>query len=230
MSILELVVNSRAGKRTLPDCCNEETFAAVRAFHRTLPGYAPTPLVPLPALAQTLGVKGIYLKDESKRFGLNAFKALGASYAIHKLFGDHPQGRPLTVTATDGNHGKGMAWSTHLLGATQWCSCPPGRWTAGWRPSGPSGTPRSRSPVRTTTAPWPSPPPTPGPMGATWSRTPPSRASRRPHGTSSWATAPWPPRPWSRWRPWGPGAHPHLPPVRRGLYGRGCGRLSGENL
>ncbi len=116
MSILELVVNSRAGKRTLPDCCNEETFAAVRAFHRTLPGYAPTPLVPLPALAQTLGVKGIYLKDESKRFGLNAFKALGASYAIHKLFGDHPQGRPLTVTATDGNHGKGMAWSTHLLG------------------------------------------------------------------------------------------------------------------
>ena len=65
MSILELVVNSRAGKRTLPDCCNEETFAAVRAFHRTLPGYAPTPLVPLPALAQTLGVKGIYLKDES---------------------------------------------------------------------------------------------------------------------------------------------------------------------
>lgn len=83
---------------------------------RTLPGYAPTPLVPLPALAQTLGVKGIYLKDESKRFGLNAFKALGASYAIHKLFGDHPQGRPLTVTATDGNHGKGMAWSTHLLG------------------------------------------------------------------------------------------------------------------
>ena len=64
MSILELVVNSRAGKRTLPDCCNEETFAAVRAFHRTLPGYAPTPLVPLPALAQTLGVKGDVYKRQ----------------------------------------------------------------------------------------------------------------------------------------------------------------------
>lgn len=99
-----------------PDCCNEETFAAVRAFHETLPGYAPTPLVPLPALAQTLGVKGIYLKDESQRFGLKAFKALGASYAIHRLLGDRAEGGFLTVTATDGNHGKGMAWSTHRMG------------------------------------------------------------------------------------------------------------------
>ena len=65
-------------------------------------------------LAKELGVKGVYIKDESKRFGLNAFKALGASYAIHKLFPDGNVG--LTVTATDGNHGKGMAWSTHRLG------------------------------------------------------------------------------------------------------------------
>lgn len=114
MSLLELVVNPNPGRNTLPDCCNPETFAEVRAFHRTLPGYQPTPLVALPDLAKEVGVKGVYIKDESKRFGLNAFKALGASYAIHKLFPDGNVG--LTVTATDGNHGKGMAWSTHRLG------------------------------------------------------------------------------------------------------------------
>ena len=53
MSLLELVVNPNAGRTILPDCCNEETFAAVRAFHQTLPGYAPTPLVALPALARS---------------------------------------------------------------------------------------------------------------------------------------------------------------------------------
>lgn len=41
MSLLELIVNPNAGRSILPDCCNEETFAAVRAFHETLPGYAP---------------------------------------------------------------------------------------------------------------------------------------------------------------------------------------------
>jgi diaminopropionate ammonia-lyase len=46
-------------------------------FHRSIPGYAPTPLYSLPALSKRLGVKNIYLKDESQRFGLKAFKALG---------------------------------------------------------------------------------------------------------------------------------------------------------
>ena len=59
MSLLELVVNPNAGRTVLPDCCNEETFAAVRAFHQTLPGYAPTPLVALPDLARQLGVSKI---------------------------------------------------------------------------------------------------------------------------------------------------------------------------
>lgn len=116
MSLLELVVNPHAGRNELPACYTPETFSAIRTFHKTLPGYAPTPLVPLPALAKALGLKGIYLKDESKRFGLKAFKALGASWAIHQLFDGQTAEHPLTVTATDGNHGKGMAWSTHLLG------------------------------------------------------------------------------------------------------------------
>ena len=57
----------------------------VRAFHKSLSEYEQTPLVSLDSMAKKLGVGGIYVKDESKRFGLKAFKALGASYAIHCL-------------------------------------------------------------------------------------------------------------------------------------------------
>lgn len=87
----------------------------VRAFHRLLPGYEPTPYLELPALAADLGVGQIHLKDESHRFGLNAFKALGACWAIHRL---RTEGRPLTTlaTATDGNHGRAVAWTARQLG------------------------------------------------------------------------------------------------------------------
>ena len=54
----------------------------VNAFHRSFPGYEPTPLLNLKSLAGALGVKRLLVKDESKRFGLNAFKVLGGSYAI----------------------------------------------------------------------------------------------------------------------------------------------------
>ena len=54
------------------------------AFHRTLPSYSPTPLVALKNLVGLLGVSDIYVKDESQRFGLNAFKALGGSYCIQR--------------------------------------------------------------------------------------------------------------------------------------------------
>ncbi|MBQ9423381.1 MAG: diaminopropionate ammonia-lyase, partial [Pyramidobacter sp.] len=55
---------------------------AARAFHRSIPGYAPTPLADLPCLARELGVARVLVKDESFRFGLNAFKVLGGSWAI----------------------------------------------------------------------------------------------------------------------------------------------------
>ena len=108
----------------------------VRRFHATLPAYRPTPLVRLDALAGFLGVKTIHVKDESFRFGLNAFKALGASYgmtsAITRVL-DLPPG-PLSfttlgipkvqnqlseitcVTATDGNHGRAVAWLADKIG------------------------------------------------------------------------------------------------------------------
>ncbi len=84
------------------------------AFHRSLPGYAPTPLVSLPALAGELGLGEVWVKDESRRFGLNAFKGLGGSYAVHRLLARE---RPSTLaTATAGNHGRGVAWAARTLG------------------------------------------------------------------------------------------------------------------
>lgn len=76
-------------------------------FHRTLPGYKPTPLVDLPALAAELGVARVLVKDESERLGLPAFKVLGASWACQQVLVRHP-GAEL-VTATDGNHGRAVA-------------------------------------------------------------------------------------------------------------------------
>jgi diaminopropionate ammonia-lyase len=84
------------------------------AFHRTLPGYRPTPLVPLPALAGALGIGELWVKDEGARFGLGAFKGLGASFAVHRLSATR---RPTTLaTATAGNHGRGVAWTARTLG------------------------------------------------------------------------------------------------------------------
>ena len=57
----------------------------VSAFHQTLPGYAPTPLVDLPSLAAELGVGRMLVKDESARLGLRAFKVLGASWACSRV-------------------------------------------------------------------------------------------------------------------------------------------------
>jgi diaminopropionate ammonia-lyase len=80
------------------------------AFHRGLDDYAVTPLLDLPSLAVELGVGRVLVKDESSRLGLPAFKALGASWALHRALRDRPGGGPLTViAATDGNHGRAVA-------------------------------------------------------------------------------------------------------------------------
>jgi diaminopropionate ammonia-lyase len=85
-----------------------------RAFHRTLPGYAPAPLISAPELAREWGVAAVHLKDESARFGLPSFKAMGASWAIRRALED---ARPHTlVCATDGNHGRAVAWMARQHG------------------------------------------------------------------------------------------------------------------
>lgn len=109
-----------------------EIAKQARAFHRQINGYQPTPLVSLRLLAGRLGVKSILVKDESKRFGLNAYKALGGSYALGRLLAKHMDmdiadidlatvasklDKPLVfATATAGNHGTGVAWAAQKMG------------------------------------------------------------------------------------------------------------------
>ena len=84
-------------------------------FHRSLPGYAETPLVDLPELAREWNVGRVVAKDESTRLDLPAFKALGASWAVHRAVA--AADRPMTVvTATDGNHGRAVARFSKLAG------------------------------------------------------------------------------------------------------------------
>lgn len=117
------------------DLMSEENVTKANEFHKSFPQYSVTPLQKLSALASYLGVKGIYCKDESYRFGLNAFKVLGGSYAmgryIAKELGRDISQLPYNVlssdklkeefgqatffTATDGNHGRGVAWAAKRL-------------------------------------------------------------------------------------------------------------------
>jgi len=129
---------SRPSER--PDCdlsiLSREEAEKVRSFHRSFPMYAPTPLVSLPDTAGELGLGAVYIKDESWRFGLNAFKVLGGSYAIGSYLAGKlgipmeeagyellvsPRTREQLgditfVTATDGNHGRGVAWAATQFG------------------------------------------------------------------------------------------------------------------
>ena len=97
--------------------CAPAPAAETRAFHARLPGYAPTPLTELPAVAAELGVGRAFAKDESARMGLAAFKVLGASWAVHQVLSRRGVAGPVTlVAATDGNHGRALAWMARLLG------------------------------------------------------------------------------------------------------------------
>lgn len=103
-----------------------------RHFHQKIVGYEPTPLYALKSLAALFGVSTILVKDESQRFGLNAFKMLGGAYAIAQLlcekyhldinafsfatFKASTKEKMTFATTTDGNHGRGVAWAAQQLG------------------------------------------------------------------------------------------------------------------
>ncbi len=107
----------------------------IKAFHQSFPLYKETPLIDLKNLSKRIGLKNFFVKDESYRFGLNAFKVLGGSFAIGKYIAQklnmdisdlsyeklisseiHKQiGNITFVTATDGNHGRGVAWTANQL-------------------------------------------------------------------------------------------------------------------
>lgn len=106
-----------------------------RTFHESFPQYSKTPLAKLSNMAQYLGLKDVYVKDESYRFGLNAFKVLGGSFSMARyiaketgrdvseldyktLTSDELRkefGQATFFTATDGNHGRGVAWAANRL-------------------------------------------------------------------------------------------------------------------
>lgn len=92
----------------------------VRDFHQQFTQYQPTPLISLEGLARELGYGTLWVKDESYRFGLNAFKVLGGLYAMSRVLEDRKEVQEgeklLFVTATDGNHGRGVAWAAKTLG------------------------------------------------------------------------------------------------------------------
>ncbi|OCA99014.1 diaminopropionate ammonia-lyase [Clostridium beijerinckii] len=114
---------------------NKEEVSKAKKFHESFLEYDKTPLIDLKELAEKIGLGGIYLKDESYRFGLNAFKVLGGSFAMGRYLAeklgedidDLPYekmtckevkdklGNMTFVTATDGNHGRGVAWTANRL-------------------------------------------------------------------------------------------------------------------
>jgi len=104
------VIDFRINRFFAPGVVPHPSRSAVREFHRNLPRYELTPLHRCDGLARALGLARILVKDESVRFGLEAFKALGASWAMERV----RTGRtgPMTVTtATAGNHGRAVAWA-----------------------------------------------------------------------------------------------------------------------
>ena len=113
-----------------------ENVAKARSFHRSFPQYSITPLARLDGMAKHLGLGSLFVKDESYRFGLNAFKVLGGSFAMARYIAQQMGrdvgemtydyltseafrqefGQATFFTATDGNHGRGVAWAANKLG------------------------------------------------------------------------------------------------------------------
>ena len=77
-------------------------------------GYSPTPLIELDKLSKELNLNKIFYKDESKRFDLKSFKALGGAYAVEKVSKGNKD--IVVATATAGNHGRSVAWGARRLG------------------------------------------------------------------------------------------------------------------
>jgi len=106
-----------------------EQAKTIHAYHKTIPGYQPTPLQDLANLARKINISKVWVKDESKRFDLNAFKFLGSSFGFAKYLAgsvEEPYSfselerkidkETLLVSATDGNHGYGVAFIAQLFG------------------------------------------------------------------------------------------------------------------
>jgi len=135
---IDYILNSSLkspGQGASLDILNVLEAEKARAYHRGFKEYEPSPLIQLPKLAKYLGIGKLFIKDESSRFGLNAFKVLGASYAIGRYLAEklgkdiseisykelcsgtykEQLGNITFTTATDGNHGRAVAWAAKQL-------------------------------------------------------------------------------------------------------------------
>ena len=96
--------------KSLPKNEIDDAYSSIKKWD----GYSPTPLIKLSKLSKELDLKNIFYKDESKRFDLKSFKALGGAYAVEKISRGN---KDITVsTATAGNHGRSVAWGAKRLG------------------------------------------------------------------------------------------------------------------
>lgn len=128
-------VDAAACSRAALDLIPRDVPAKVRRFHSQIPGFRASPLRSLGRLSEMMGLGGIWVKDESQRCELTSFKVLGGSYAIYRLLRQRlnleeevsfaeltsPKvraalGTMTFATATDGNHGRGVAWAASKLG------------------------------------------------------------------------------------------------------------------
>ena len=95
---LSLISNPHRGKEQ-PEwikAFDQKIADQVQIFHQQFAEYTPTPLIDLPKLARKLGISGLFVKDESRRFGLGAFKGLGGSYCLGRYLAEHPDQNGVT--------------------------------------------------------------------------------------------------------------------------------------
>lgn len=121
---MRLFVNPRVDRaspypETMKPILSLAAEAAARREIASWPGYAPTPLRDLDWAAQALRLAAVTFKEEQYRFGLRSFKALGGAYAVKKIVGAAGGTRPTVCCATDGNHGRSVAWGAREAG----CRC-----------------------------------------------------------------------------------------------------------
>lgn len=133
---MDVLKPDKKDKCEIPDAFRADAAKQAKRVHEQIEGYSKTSLVRLSGLAKSLCVKDIFTKNEAERFGLNAFKGLGGSYAMFCILcrelGLDPNMANLDdlktekaqeriknivfVTATDGNHGKGVSWAGGIFG------------------------------------------------------------------------------------------------------------------
>lgn len=138
MEQIQIIKNGCPRQNTDAGAYAYESTANVRKLHKNIPTYKPTALADLKEFASKSGIRAMFVKDESTRFGEQAFKPLGGVYAMFRVICeelgldyrittldqllDEPQykdaiSKMTFITTTDGNHGRGVSWASGIFGS-----------------------------------------------------------------------------------------------------------------